>query len=65
VNRVEPGDVLGYILGNTSLERTQIGAIFIFPKHTFVDVNEAAVQTVEALNGSRFRARELAVRRAF
>jgi ATP-dependent RNA helicase DeaD len=62
INEVRPADFVGAIARGADLDRTVIGAIFIQPKHTLVDVADSAVSRVLAkLNGIRFKGKRLSV----
>jgi ATP-dependent RNA helicase DeaD len=62
INEVRPADFVGAIAGGADLDRSVIGAIFIQPKHTLVDIADSAVSTVlDKLNGIRFKGKRLSV----
>lgn len=62
INDVRPADFVGAIAGGADLDRSVIGAIFIQPKHTLVDVADNAVSVVlNKLNGIRFKGKRLSV----
>lgn len=59
---VTPGDVVGFLLNETSLPREALGAINIMPKVTLFDVHQDfARDLVVALRGMRFKGRKLLV----
>jgi len=61
---VRPADVFGAILGETGLERADVGAIEVRGNFTMVDVNPARLgELLEGLNGAQIRGRKVAVRR--
>jgi len=62
---VQPGDVLGVIVGITKLPKESVGVIRLQTKQTFVDVAEAhADLIVTKLNGIEFKGRKLWCKRA-
>src|SRR5271155_424455 len=62
---VQPGDVLGVIVGITKLPKEVVGVIRLQTKQTFVDVAEAhADLVVSKLNGIEFKGRKLWCKRA-
>ena len=64
-HEVKPGDVVGFLLNETSLPREALGAISVLPKATLFDVHEDhARDIVLALRGMRFKGVKLAVRPA-
>jgi ATP-dependent RNA helicase DeaD len=57
---VQPGDVLGVIVGLTKLPKESVGVIRLMPKQAFVDiVEEHAEQVASKLNGIQFKGRKL------
>jgi ATP-dependent RNA helicase DeaD len=57
---IEPGDVLGVIVGITKLPKDVVGVIRVQTKQTFVDVAEEKADTiVSKLNGIEFKGRKL------
>jgi ATP-dependent RNA helicase DeaD len=62
---VQPGDVLGVIVGVTKLPKETVGVIRLQTKQTFVDVaEENADFIVSKLNGIEFKGRKLWCKRA-
>jgi ATP-dependent RNA helicase DeaD len=62
---VQPGDVLGVIVGITKLPKEIVGVIRLQTKQTFVDVaEENADLIVSKLNGIEFKGRKLWCKRA-
>ncbi len=62
---VQPGDVLGVIVGITKLPKEIVGVIRLQTKQTFVDVaEEHAELVVSKLNGIEFKGRKLWCKRA-
>jgi ATP-dependent RNA helicase DeaD len=62
---VQPGDVLGVIVGITKLPKDIVGVIRLQTKQTFVDVaQEHAELVVSKLNGIEFKGRKLWCKRA-
>ena len=62
---VQPGDVLGVIVGVTKLSKDVVGVIRLQTKQTFVDVAEEQADLVVAkLNGIEFKGRKLWCKRA-
>jgi ATP-dependent RNA helicase DeaD len=62
---VQPGDVLGVIVGITKLPKEAVGVIRLQPKQSFVDVaEEHADQIAAKLNGIQFKGRKLWCKRA-
>jgi len=62
---VQPGDVLGVIVGITKLSKEIVGVIRLQTKQTFVDVaEEHAELVVSKLNGIEFKGRKLWCKRA-
>ena len=62
-HKINPGDVVGVILGTTRLTKECVGAIRMLPKMTLVDVSEDRANLVlKKLNGIRFKGRKLAAR---
>ena len=60
--RVFPREILGLINTKTAIPREDIGAIRILDNYSFVQVRDTvAEQIIEALNGTNFRGRVLAV----
>ena len=57
---IQPGDVLGVIVGITKLPKEIVGVIRLQPKQAFVDIKEEHAQQVqEKLNGIQFKGRKL------
>lgn len=57
---VQPGDVLGVIVGITKLPKEIVGVIRLQPKQAFVDIKEEHAEQVQAkLNGIQFKGRKL------
>ena len=57
---VQPGDVLGVIVGLTKLPKESVGVIRLMPKQAFVDIAEEHAEKVAAkLNGIQFKGRKL------
>ncbi len=57
---VQPGDILGVIVGITKLPKETVGVIRLQAKQAFVDVaEEHAGQIVAKLNGITFKGRKL------
>jgi hypothetical protein len=64
-HEVQPGDVLGVIVGITKLPKEIVGVIRLQPKQAFVDVaEEHAELIVSKLNGITFKGRKLWCKRA-
>jgi ATP-dependent RNA helicase DeaD len=64
-HNVQPGDVLGVIVGTTKLPKEIVGVIRLQPKQAFVDVaEEHAELVVSKLNGIQFKGRKLWCKRA-
>ena len=64
-HHVQPGDVLGVIVGITKLPKETVGVIRLHPKQAFVDVaEEHAELIVSKLNGIQFKGRKLWCKRA-
>jgi ATP-dependent RNA helicase DeaD len=64
-HEVQPGDVLGVIVGTTKLPKETVGVIRLQPKQTFVDVAEEHADAIVAkLNGIQFKGRKLWCKRA-
>jgi ATP-dependent RNA helicase DeaD len=62
---VQPGDVVGVIVGITKLPKEVVGVIRLQTKQTFVDVaEEHAELVVSKLNGIEFKGRKLWCKRA-
>ncbi len=62
---VQPGDVLGVIVGITKLPKEIVGVIRLQTKQTLVDVAEAHAElVVSKLNGIEFKGRKLWCKRA-
>jgi len=62
---VQPGDVLGVIVGITKLPKESVGVIRLQTKQTFVDVlEEHSELVVSKLNGIEFKGRKLWCKRA-
>jgi ATP-dependent RNA helicase DeaD len=62
---VQPGDVLGVIVGITKLPKETVGVIRMQTKQAFVDVKEEHADLVAAkLNGIEFKGRKLWCKRA-
>ena len=62
---IQPGDVVGVILGVTKIARERIGAVRVGERETYADVaEEKADYVLKKLNGIRFKGRKLGVRRA-
>jgi ATP-dependent RNA helicase DeaD len=62
---VQPGDVLGVIVGMTKLPKDAVGVIRLQTKQTFVDVAEDQADfIVSKLNGITFKGRKLWCKRA-
>jgi hypothetical protein len=60
--RLFPREILGLIISATQVEREDIGSIRILDSYSFVQVRSTvADQIIEALNGTMFRGRTLAV----
>jgi RNA recognition motif-containing protein len=60
--RVSPREILRLICSRAGVVRDDIGAIRILDNYSFVQVREAAAETIiEALNGQNFRGRTLTV----
>jgi ATP-dependent RNA helicase DeaD len=59
-HEVQPGDVLGVIVGITKLPKEVVGVIRLQPKQSFVDVaGEHAEAIATKLNGIQFKGRKL------
>ena len=59
-HEIQPGDVLGVIVGTTKLPKETVGVIRLQPKQSFVDVaEEHADLIVSKLNGITFKGRKL------
>jgi ATP-dependent RNA helicase DeaD len=57
---VQPGDVVGVIVGMTKIPKESVGVIRLQPKQAFVDVaEEHAELVVSKLNGIQFKGRKL------
>jgi ATP-dependent RNA helicase DeaD len=64
-HEVQPGDILGVIIGVTKLPKNTVGAIRINTKQTFVDVKTDQVENIlKRLNGLEFKGRKLWAKRA-
>jgi ATP-dependent RNA helicase DeaD len=64
-HQVQPGDVLGVIVGITKLPKEKVGVIRVQTKQTLVDVaEENADLIVSKLNGIEFKGRKLWCKRA-
>jgi len=64
-HEVQPGDVLGVIVGTTKLPKETVGVIRLQPKQAFVDVAEEHADLVlSKLNGIQFKGRKLWCKRA-
>jgi ATP-dependent RNA helicase DeaD len=64
-HEVQPGDVLGVIVGITKLPKEVVGVIRLQPKQAFVDVAEEHADVIVAkLNGIQFKGRKLWCKRA-
>ena len=62
---VQPGDIVGVIIGITKLPKETVGVIRLQPKQSFVDVaEESADLIVSKLNGIQFKERKLWCKRA-
>jgi ATP-dependent RNA helicase DeaD len=62
---VQPGDVLGVIVGTTKIPKEAVGVIRLQPKQTFVDVAEEHAELVlSKLSGIQFKGRKLWCKRA-
>jgi ATP-dependent RNA helicase DeaD len=62
---VQPGDVLGVIVGTTKIPKESVGVIRLQPKQTFVDIAEEHADLVVAkLSGIQFKGRKLWCKRA-
>ncbi|MDR2376598.1 MAG: DbpA RNA binding domain-containing protein [Treponema sp.] len=60
--RLFPREILGLIINTAQVEREDIGSIRILDSYSFVQVRETvADKIIEALNGTMFRGRTLAV----
>ena len=59
-HEIQPGDILGVIVGMTKLPKDVVGAIRLMPKQSFVDVaEEHAELIVSKLSGIQFKGRKL------
>jgi ATP-dependent RNA helicase DeaD len=64
-HEIQPGDVLGVIVGMTKLPKEVVGVIRLQPKQAFVDVaEEHADLIVSKLSGIQFKGRKLWCKRA-
>jgi ATP-dependent RNA helicase DeaD len=64
-HHIQPGDVLGVIVGMTKLPKETVGVIRLQPKQAFVDVaEEHADLIVSKLSGIQFKGRKLWCKRA-
>jgi ATP-dependent RNA helicase DeaD len=64
-HNIQPGDVLGVIVGITKLPKETVGVIRLQTKQSFVDVAEANAELiVSKLNGIEFKGRKLWCKRA-
>jgi ATP-dependent RNA helicase DeaD len=64
-HEVQPGDVLGVIVGMTKLPKDVVGVIRLQPKQAFVDVKEEHADVILAkLSGIQFKGRKLWCKRA-
>jgi len=64
-HEIQPGDILGVIVGTTKLPKEAVGVIRLQPKQTFVDVaEEHADFIVSKLGGIQFKGRKLWCKRA-
>ena len=64
-HNIQPGDVVGVIVGITKLPKDTVGVIRLQTKQTFVDVaEEHADLIVSKLNGIEFKGRKLWAKRA-
>ena len=64
-HNIQPGDVLGVIVGMTKLPKETVGVIRLQPKQAFVDVAEEHADVIVAkLSGIQFKGRKLWCKRA-
>ena len=62
--RIGPGDLVGAITGETSLQGRDIGAIEITEKFSLVEVPAGSVdEVIDAMKGATIRGRRVNVRR--
>ncbi len=60
--RVYPKDIVGLLMQNAKLEKTQIGLIRVLDNYSFVQImKEDAQKVIDLLNGFEFRGRKLTV----
>ena len=60
MDRIQPRDIVGCILGETGLPSTTVGRVQLFERHCLVDVSATfETQVLEALNRSAVRGRKL------
>jgi|GEM_PF-1729021 len=60
MDRIQPRDIVGCILGETGLPSATVGRVQLFERHTLVDVSATfESQIVEALNRAAVRGRKL------
>nr|MDQ3624561.1 DbpA RNA binding domain-containing protein [Verrucomicrobiota bacterium] len=57
--RVNPGDIVGFVTATAKISREAIGAIHVLPSHTLVDIAEESAAIVLELNGMQFKGRKL------
>ena len=63
MDRVQPKDIVGCILGETGLPSASVGRVQLFERHTLVDVSGTfEAQVLEALNRTAIRGRKLRAR---
>jgi ATP-dependent RNA helicase DeaD len=60
MDRIQPRDIVGCILGETGLPSVAVGRVQLFERHTLVDVSSSfESQILEALNRAAVRGRKL------
>jgi ATP-dependent RNA helicase DeaD len=63
-HKVQPGDIVGLIIGITKLPKETVGAIRLATKQSFVDVKDEHAETVlKRINGVDFKGRKLWAKR--
>jgi len=63
-DKMRPGDILGALTGNTSLQGNQIGKIDIFDKYAYVAVEQSvAKQVLSILSEGKIKGRKFKIRK--
>jgi len=64
-HRIGPADIVGVIVNLGKAPKEAVGAIHLFPRQSFVDVDEThANRIMKKLTGIRFKGHQLAIGRA-